>query len=88
MSLVGTAVDIPLDDFDYDYDYAGEPVKAIDVLDRQKNRIKQYENKIYWLQREMELMKATAAYEKQMRENHPSLQDAWEKYQIILRTIQ
>jgi len=63
------------EDFAHDYDYDYKPRE-----DRRDRRIELLEERI------KELI-ADANVEEVLRENSPALQDAWEKYQIVLRTV-
>jgi len=61
--------------YDYDYDLGYKPRE-----DRRDARIRMLEDRIQEIKKEAE-------DEEELREHSPSLQDAWEQYQIILKTI-
>ena len=61
------------DDYEEDYSYRSRE-------DRRNERIELLEQRIA-------ADKAKAVHEAVLREMYPALQDAWEKYQIVLRTI-
>lgn len=48
--------------------------------DRRNERIKMLEDRI-------QEIKQAARDEEELREQYPALQDAWEKYQIVLKTV-
>lgn len=62
-------------DYDYDYDLGYKPRE-----DRRDSRIKMLEERI-------QEINAERLTEEKLRDKHPALQDVWEQYQIILKTI-
>ena len=61
--------------YNYDYDLGYKPRD-----DRRDRRIEMLEERIQEIKKE-------ALDEAELRETSPALQDAWEQYQIILKTI-
>jgi len=61
--------------YNYDYDLGYKPRE-----DRRDARIKMLEERIQEIKAEVEK-------EEDLRERHPALQDVWEQYQIILKTV-
>ena len=61
--------------YDYDYDLGYKPRE-----DRRDARIKMLEDRI-------QEIKQVAEAEEKLREKHPALQNVWEQYQIILKTV-
>ena len=67
--------DMDYDNFDYEYDLGYKPRE-----DRRDSRIRMLEKRIGAIKEEAEA-------EAKLRKKHPSLQNAWEQYQIVLKTI-
>ena len=60
-------------DYEYNFDYE-------DSDTRRNRKVKQLESVIQQFEDE-------AAKEEELRDKSPALQDAWEAYQIVLRTV-
>jgi hypothetical protein len=68
------------------------PEERVYGLDEDECNYRTYEDKrselIAILERQVNSMLAQMDREENLREKHPALQDAWEAYRIILRTVQ